>query len=167
MTLPLYELVRQRRELALMADSDELDPDALRDTLEGLDGSIEDKARAVGAVSKTLDASAEAIENEANAMLERAKRLRTRAENVRTYLLTNMQAAGISKIESPWFVLAIRKNPPRVEISDESKIPDEFRDWPEPPPPRINKTRLAQALKAGATIEGATLAQSERLEIRS
>ena len=45
------------------------------------------------------------------------------AKGIRDYLLNNMQACGISKIESPWFVLSVKQNPPAVVIDDEASIP--------------------------------------------
>ena len=63
--------------------------------------------------------------------------------------------------------IALRKNPARVDIANEESIPDEFREWPEPPPPRINRKAVLDALKAGREVPGAQIAQDERVEIRA
>jgi hypothetical protein len=166
-TTPLYELVKYQHELERLADSGEIPPDEIADTLTLLEGDIRDKAVQVAAFTRNLDVSAAAIREAGKAMLARADRVERRAEGVRNYLLFQMQAAGITKIECPWFTLTIRKNPPAVMIDDESKIPTEFMSPPPPPPPpKPNKPLIARILKTGDDVPGAHLVQSERLEIR-
>ena len=166
MSAPLYELVAQHQDLARLAEEEELDPQALADTLEGLEGQIELKAQSVAMVVRNLEADAEAIAEAAKQMQLRARRLEERADAIKTYLLTNMQATGITKISCKYFTISLRKNPPRVDISDEAAIPDRFRVWPDPPPPAIDRKALLEALKKGEAVPGAGIAQSERVEIR-
>ena len=167
MSLPaLYELVGQHRELARLAESDDIDEQTLRDTLEALEGDIQLKAQSCAAVVANLSAWAMTIDGAAQKLAERAARVHKRAEWLRAYLLANMQQAGISKIETAELVATIRKNPAAVQIMDGAKVPDRFMVTPEPPPPRPDKKALAAALKAGEQIDGITLVQSERLEIK-
>jgi len=163
---PLFELVRYQRELETLADSGEVPVEQIRDTLEALEGDIREKAVTVAQFARNIETSATAIREAGKKMLERADRLERRAESVRAYLTFQMQAAGITRIESPWFTLAVRRNPPSVVVDDESRIPDQFRVQPEPPPPRLDRAAIARALKAGDDVPGAHLVQSERLEVR-
>lgn len=163
---PLYQLVNYQRELAVLADSGDVPPEQIADTLNALEGDINEKAVNVAAFTRNLEATADAVRDAAKAMLARADRIEKRAESIRAYLLFNMQAAGISKVESPWFTLAVRKNPPAVIVEDEAEIPPEFMVTPEPPPPRPDKTAIKRALQAGTNVPGAHLFQNERLEIR-
>ena len=167
MSAPLYELVAQHQDLARLAEDQDLDPQALADTLEGLTGAIEVKAQSVAMVIRNIEADAEAIEEAAKQMQARAKRLQQRAEAIKTYLLVNMTATGITKISCPYFTISLRKNPPRVDIIDAAAIPDRFRVWPDPPPPALDRKAILEALKAGESVPGAGLAQSERVEIRA
>ena len=162
----LFELVAYRRELEALADSGEIPPEQIADTLAALEGDIESKAIAVAQFARNLEASGAAIREAAKAMLTRADRIEKRAESLRQYLLFQMQAAGITRVECPWFTLAIRRNPPSVVVDDEAAVPQEFRVQPEPPPPRLDRTAIARALKSGADVPGARLVQSERLEVR-
>lgn len=163
---PLYELVKYHHELELLADSGEVPPEQIADTLEALEGDINEKAVNVAAFTRNLDASAAAIREAGKAMLARADRIEKRADGVRSYLLFQMQAAGITKIESPWFTLAVRKNPPAVVVDDEAQVPPEFIVTPPPPAPRPDKDAIKRALKAGTAVPGCHLLQGERLEIR-
>ena len=163
---PLYELVNYRHELELLSDSGEIPPERIADTLEALEGDIKEKAVAVAAFTRNLDANADAVREAAKQMLSRADRIEKRAENIRAYLLFQMQAASISKIECPWFTLAVRKNPPSVVVDDEALIPPEFIVQPPPPSARPDKDAIKRDLRAGTEVPGAHLFAAERLEIR-
>jgi Siphovirus Gp157 len=163
---PLYELTRYQSELERLADSGEVPPEEIKDTLEALEGDIKEKAVQVAAMTRNLDASAEAIREAGLAMLARADRLERRADSIRSYLLFHCQVAGITRIESPWFVVRVCKNPPSVVIDDEILIPAELMVTPDPPPKRPNKMAIGAKLKAGEDVPGARLMQTERLEIK-
>ena len=111
----------------------------------------------------------ERIEAEAKAIREAEKRLAARragyekvAECVRSSIFQMMQDAGIVRVEGRLFSFAIRKNPPKVEITDESAIPPEFVTYE----PHIDKRAIKDRLEEGKAIPGAELVQSTRLEIR-
>lgn len=162
----LYEIVRHRAEFERLAESGDLDPQVILDTLESLDGELNEKAISVAQFSRNLDATAAAVREAGKAMLERAARLEKRAESIRGYMLYQLQFAGVSKIECPWFVIQVKKNPAAVVIDDEAAIPEAFKVQPEPPPPRPDKKAIGAALKAGEDVPGARLVQSDRLEIK-
>ena len=163
----LFELVAQHRQLQVLAEESDLDPQMLLDTLEGLQGDIEAKSRSVAMVIRNIESFADQVDEAAEQMALRAKRIRERAAGIRTYLKTSMQATGITKIQCAEFTIALRKNPARADIVDESAIPDEYREWPEPPPPRVNRKAVLDALKAGKPVPGAQIAQDERVDIRA
>ncbi|MFN3706415.1 MAG: siphovirus Gp157 family protein [Thermoflexales bacterium] len=167
MSLPaLYELAADyRHALELLADLD-LPEAVVQDTLEALKGEVEVKATNVAAFIRNLESLAEQIRQAEQQMAARRKAIESRAERVRQYLLANMQACGITKIESPWFAISIRKNPPAVEIVDEALIPPELMMTPPPPPPKPNKEAIKALLKAGQEVPGARLSQGVRVEIR-
>lgn len=163
---PLYEIVKYKEELEALAESDDIPAETIANTLEAIEGELEEKAVNVAAFTRNLDASAKAIREAAAGMLERAERLERRAESIRAYLLFNMQAAGISKIECPFFKIAVRKNPPAVMIDNSEILPERFLVQPPTPPPRPDKIAIRDALKAGEPVPGAHLMQTERVEIK-
>lgn len=163
---PLYQLVEQHRELERLADAEDLDEETVRNTLDALEGEIQVKAQSVAAMTLNVEAWAQAADDAAKRISERAARARRRAAWLRDYLRANMQGAGLTKIESPEFTVAIRKNPASVQIADGIILPAKFMVQPEPPPPRPDKRAILDALKAGEQIEGCQLVQGERLEIK-
>jgi hypothetical protein len=162
---PLYALVEQYRELERL-DVEEIDEQTLADTLDGLQGEITVKATNCALFARNVETFADTVDAAAAQMAERAKRLRRKADSIRAYLLNQMRGAGITKIQAAEFTVSIRKNPAAVQIAPDAAIPQEYMVVPEPPPPSPDKRKLAEALKAGAVIDGCRLEQTERLDIR-
>jgi len=161
----LYELAAEyRTACAKLADLD-LDDQTIADTLEGLSGDLEVKAQNVAMFAKNLEATAAAIKEAEGQMAARRKAIENRAAGMRAYLLANMQHAGILKIESPYFKIAVRENPPAVEVFEPDLIPAQFMRQPEPPPPTPDKTAIKTALQAGLDVPGAKLSRGVRLDI--
>jgi len=78
---------------------------------------------------------------------------------------TNMEVAGISKIECPWFVVSIAQNPEAVTVDDEDAIPrDYFKEIPASFV--LDKVLLKQAIKDGYTVPGARLTRGTSLRIK-
>ena len=164
--LSLYTIADQYIQAFMeLADSD-MPEDCIADTLEALEGEIEDKCINIAAFIRNLEASAEAIKNAESEMVKRRKAIESRADRIREYLKSNMERVGISKIESPWFNLAIRKNPPSVVIDVQESIPDDYWKQPETPPPCIDKKLIASAIKDGFDVPGAHLQYGTRIDIK-
>lgn len=167
MSLPtLYELTNQYRELEDMARLDDLPAEVIRDTIESLVGTFEEKAVNVVKFSRNLEATADAIEDAAKQMVSRAATIRRKADGIRNYLQFHMTATNITRIECPLFTITLRNNPESVKIADGVELPPEYMVQPEAPPARPDKTKLKADLKAGKTIDGAWLEQGQRLEIK-
>lgn len=168
MKLPaLYELTQQHRELERLADGEELPAEVIRDTIEGLEGTIHEKAVSVAAFIRNVEANAEMVAEAAKQLAERAARMQRRADQVRAYLLFNLQATGITKIESPQFTIALRNNPEAVRINDGADLPPEFLVQQPAPPPKVDKAQIKEAIKAGREVPGCWLEAGQRVEIRS
>ena len=148
-----------------MADLD-LDEQTIADTLEGLAGTLEVKATNVAMFIRNLEAGAESIKQAEEKMSARRKFIENRANRIRAYLKENMLRTGITKIECPYFKLAIRDNPPSVVVDAPELVPKDYLRQPEPPPPVPDKKLIAQAIKDGFDVPGAHLERGNRLEIK-
>jgi uncharacterized secreted protein with C-terminal beta-propeller domain len=166
MTQSLYVLAGEYLAVANKLSDSDLPAEVINDTLEGLSGDLETKATNVAMFIRNLETTAEQIKLAEKTMAERRKAIENKAESIRRYLKDNMQRTGISKIECPYFALAIKKNPPSVVIDDVEAIPAEFMVTPAPPPPAPDKKAIAEKLKNGEEVPGCRLEQGERLEIK-
>jgi hypothetical protein len=164
--LKLFEITRQLRALEDLSLDEDVPPEVIRDTIEGLQGDFDAKAVDVAKFILALESNAAEVKEAAKRMAARAAAIERRADSVRNYLLFQMQSANVTKIARPEFVIRRATNPPAVQIRDPALIPAEYWVQPEPPPPRVDKTLLKAALKAGAVIEGAFMESGERVEIK-
>lgn len=167
MSLPaLYEIAAEYRQaVAQLADLD-LPPEVVTDTLESLTGDLQAKSQNVAMFVLSLESTAAAIKKAEADMAARRKAIENRAERVREYLKTHMEACGISKIECPWFKLAIRQNPASVVIDDAGLIPSNLYVYPDPPAPYPDKKAIKDEIEANGPISGAHLERKTRLEIK-
>jgi hypothetical protein len=164
-TLTLYQISDEYAATLALADLD-MDEQTIADTLEGLSGALEAKAQNVAMFARNLEASAAAIREAEQQMAARRKAIESRAERVREYIKANMLRTGISKIECPYFAIAIKNNPASVVVDDVRAIPADFMRQPEPPPPEPDKKAIGTALKAGNDVPGCHLDHGTRLEIK-
>lgn len=164
--ITLFEVARDFREVADKLADLNLDEQTIRDTLEGESTALVTKGANVGFVIRNLEASAEAIKAAEADMAARRKAIENRAKSLHGYLLMGMQYAAIERIDTPYFAISIRKNPPAVAIDEPGLIPTEYMVQPEPPPPAPDKKAIAVALKSGMDVPGCRLMQGERVEIK-
>jgi chromosome segregation ATPase len=162
----LYQLTNEFQLLATKLNESDYDEQTIADTLEGASGDIETKATNVAMFIRNLESSAEAIKQAEKEMSDRRKAIEKKAESIRQYLKDNMQRCGITKIDSPYFALTLKKNPPSVIIDDAGAIAGELYVYPEAPAPYPDKKAISELLKAGKVVNGAHLEQAERLEIK-
>ena len=160
----LFSITAQyRADLAVLADLD-VDPQTASDTLESLQGEIQDKLRAVIAYSLELDILADGALSAAKRMQERATGLSRRVDWLRAYALQSMQATGIGEVCTDEFAAKVAKKPPSVVVSEVGAIPADFMRVKTTTEP--DKVALKKALEGGAIIEGATLQQGFRLALK-
>lgn len=162
----LYELSNEYLAIQNKLIEADYDEQTIADTLEGMSGELEVKAQNVAFFIRNLESTADQIKQAEKQMADRRKALENKAATIKEYLKINMQKTGINKIECPYFAITLKKNPPAVNIFNESIIPDEYLVQAPPPPPSIDKKAIAEALKSGAQVAGAELTQGERVEIK-
>ncbi len=162
-TLRLYELSTEYLQaLEALSELDDLPPEAIADTLEGLSGAWEEKALNVARFVRNLEAEATAIEEAKKRMEVRARVTNNKAARLRQYLLGELEKTGL-RPKAADVALRVQKNPPAVILDDETRIPEPYRRTQIVT--TILKAELAAALKAGQEIAGAHLEQSQRLVI--
>ena len=161
----LFILAQEHRALADKLHNLELDDQTIADTLEAEGGDLVEKGKNVAAVFRNLESDAKQIKEAEQQLAERRKAIEKRAESLRNYLKTNMEVAGITKIECPWFVVSIAQNPEAVTVEDESLIPrDYFKEIPATY--QLDKALVKQAIKDGFDVPGAHLSRGTSLRIK-
>lgn len=136
-----------------------------KDTLEAVIGQFEVKAQSVIAYHLNQLAELEMLDQHIKTMQQRKKTLQAQSNSLHEYLKRNMEAAGIKEIKANdgTFAAKIAKNPPSVEVFDESLLPENcFKIKKE-----VSKTAIKEALQKGEDVQGARLiTDSTRLQIK-
>lgn len=168
-SLTLFQIAAEFRQTTDILMDTGVDEQTLTDTLEGERWPLELKAQNYGFVIRNLQATAASIKEAEEQMKARRQAIEKRAAALIEFLKTGMEIARVQKLETPYFALTIKKNPPSVEVWDERQVPAEFMRAPAPPPPpepTPDKAAIKEAIKAGKEVPGALLAQGTRLEIK-
>lgn len=161
----LFQLAAEHRALADKLHDLDLDDQTIADTLEGESGDLIEKGKNVAAVFRNLESDAKQIKEAEQQLAERRKAYEKRAESLKEYLKTNMEVAGIQKIECPWFSITLAQNPEAVTIDDEAVIPrDYFKEIPATY--QLDKALVKQAIKDGFEVPGARLTRGTSLRIK-
>ena len=155
----LYELSIAFQEVQNM----ELDPKAMKDTLDSIEDAIENKAENIAKLIRNLESDVSAYKEEEDRLKTKRQATENKVKWLKTYLEDNMKLTGKTKFKSGMFNFSIQKNPASVNILDERIIPKEFLI---PQLPKIDKTALKDVLKTGVEVPGAELKQTEGLRIR-
>lgn len=163
----LFELTGQYLALMEMMEDPDTDPQAVADTLESIEGEIEDKADAYAAIRTELNGKINTIKGE----VERLKKLSAVIENnvkrMEGSLELAMRATGKTKFKTALHSFGIVKNgglaPLEVDEEDATKLPPEFQ--------KITITADNKAIRdylaAGNALKWARLGErGERLSIR-
>ncbi len=162
----LFDLAAEYREAADTLAELDLPDEVVRDTLESMSGDLTAKATNIAAMCANWTALIAQIRDAEQRMAERRRKLEERADRVRGYLLNAMLYAGIERIDSPHFALAVKANPPSVRVEDPRQLPPEYLRAPEPPAPEPDKARIRAALASGLDVPGARLVRTRRIDIR-
>ena len=162
-TLRLYEIAdTYLHALEDLAGIEDLPPEVITDTMEGLAGTFEQKALHTAAYIRTLEAEAHAIAEACKRMEQRQKALERHAARLKDYLKLHMERTGMTRLKNSYLALRVSVNPPSVVV-DEAQLPERYKQ--RIVTVKVLKAELAQALKAGSEIPGARLEQSTRLVI--
>lgn len=152
----LHDLTGQFLELA---NNEELPAEAIRDTLEAIGGTIQEKALSLANWALDMDGDMGKIDAEIERLQARKKSIAKRRESLNEYLRNNMEATGIKKIQCPLFTITIVEGRESVAISDESEIPDEFMRVKTDISP--DKAAISKAIKDGQEVPGASLQRGQ------
>ena len=162
----LYELTDQYQSIMNMLYDGETDEQLVMDTLESIDGEIEDKADNYAKIIRMMLADAEILKDEETRLYARRKSLEMRAQRMKDNLQANLEFIGKTKFKTALFSFSVAKNGGKqpLEITENlGEIPGNYL-IPQPPVP--DKEAIRQLL-AEKEVDWAHLAPyGKHLNIR-
>lgn len=111
---------------SLAADGGDLTPEMIADTLEGIEGMMEDKFDATMSVIRDFEAKADACKKEAARMAERKKHWDRQAFALKKYLLECLQLSDRTTFKTTLNTFTARKGSASLVIDDVDLLPDGF-----------------------------------------
>ena len=148
----LFDLTGDWLKLYDMADDPELDADAFFDTMEGIEGAIEDKADKYAFICTRLAGEAELCKKQAAAFKAKVEAKENAVKRLKEGLLKSMQLTGKTKFKTPFYSFYTQATDSVVlDTEDIFKVPEEYLKYKDP---EVNKTALKEALKSGTDLKG-------------
>lgn len=159
--MTLYELTGRYLELLDMAE--DVDADTLADTLEGIEGEIEDKADNYAKVIRNIEGDIQKVKSEIERLTAKKQTMENNVRRIKESLQASMVATGKTKFKTQLFSFGIQKNPASVQLKEGVEVPVQFYKQPEPV---LDKTALKNYLKENGAQDYAELVQTESLRIK-
>ena len=161
MTFKLYELSESLNQVACMMEEG---VEGLEDTLEAIDLSFQQKAEGIIKLHHSKIAEAEMIEKEINRLKLRSDKLRKDGEWLHGYVEREMLRTNTPETKSSLFKIKLGANPPRVEITNQALLPEQYKRTSLSIAP--DKMLIKEELQKGKVIPGAELRQDMKLKVK-
>ena len=164
--MTLYELTADYENLLHLAEDPDTDPQILKDTMEAIEGEIEEKADGYAMIVKELEAQELALKMETDRLTNRRLAISNNITCLKRGLEAAMRLTGKTKFKTTLFSYGIQKNPPSVVMDEQyiENIPEDYLKYKDPD---IDKKRILADIKAGKDLTGiAHIVQTESLRIR-
>ena len=156
--MKLYEIDREILSLIDKETDEILDWDRFDELQMERDRKIENVVLWI----KNLSAEAEACKKEKQAFSDRQTRCEKKIKSLKEWLKNALDYNNF-KSEDGRAVVQFRKTPESVVIADGAILPPVYLRYKDPEP---DKTAIKKAIKAGETVEGATLITKQNMQIK-
>lgn len=163
MSFTLYEMTSMYRNVSNLIEEDG-DNEDLFIALDSITDNVRIKTENIAKLIKSVEGNMEVIREEEKRLAAKRRALGNKVESLKDYMENEMRGMNLDRVDGDLFTIAIQKNPPSVNFSDEDLIPEEFKE--EVVTVKISKKEIAEAIKRGEEVPGAEMVQKESLRIR-
>lgn len=164
--MTLYNLTEQYKQLLAMAEDDGIDMAAFADTLEAIEGEIEDKLDNYAVIINSMSTDVDQIKAEENRLANMRRSIEQKQKKMKQVMLYMMTTTNAKKIKTDRYTFTVAKNPETLVIDDPylENYPIEYLI---PQDPTLDKAKLKADLKAGKDVGGlAHLEHTSSVRIR-
>lgn len=145
--MKLYELTEQWDDVFNMMEDGETDEQVVFDTLEAIEGEIEDKADNYAKIIRNLQASVDALKAEEDRLYQRRKSAENHIQRLKDTLQANLEFIGKTKFKTDLFSFSVSKNGGKQPIFITDNLDEIPGKYLIPQPPRVNNEAVRELLK--------------------
>ena len=153
----LYEIVAELQDFVTQNEGLE-DEQAYRDTLEGLQGELDDKVSQWARCIKNLEGERDAIKAEGDRLTKRARSIDNEVKHMKETLLMYLKAAGVTKAGDAVIKASIVKNGGQAPLEIDLipvDLPEDFQKITID----ADKEAIRAALEGGQQLEWARIGE--------
>lgn len=157
----LFDLTSDYLQILDMMDDPELDQQTLADTMERIEGALEDKFDRYVYVAKQEQGDIDVLNETIKQLQARKKSKEENLKKLKKVMTDVMNVTGKIKFKTAQHSYWVQKNPKSVVIDTENvrDIPEDYLTFKEP---EANKTAIQKAIEEGKDFSG--LAHIEQTE---
>lgn len=143
----LYELAEQWDDVYNMLEDGETDEQVIFDTLESIEGEIEDKADNYAKMIRNLQASVDVLKAEEERLYQRRKSTENHIQRLKDNLQANLEFIGKTKFKTDLFSFSVAKNGGKQPLSITDNLDEIPGKYLVPQPPKVNNDAVRELLK--------------------
>lgn len=162
----IYELTSSYIQLQDMIEDGESDNEVLLDTLQSIEGALEEKVDNIIYIIKNKEARVTALRVEEKSLADKRRAEENAVKRLKELIEMYLLATGNKRVDTDRFTARIQKNAPSLEVVDETAIPKEWFNVPEPVPTLDKRGLLKHIRETGEVVEGVTIKQTESIRIK-
>lgn len=161
----LFELALEYKEAydSLMSIEGAATED-IQDTLDGVMMPFEEKVVHISSMIQNMKYMLIAIEEAKKDIEKKKERVEKSIESLKRYVINGMSLAKIHEISCPTYTVSLKKNPPKLNITDDKLVPDTY--YRTETKRFIDNAQVRSDLKNNVDVPGAELTQGMSLIIR-
>lgn len=124
--MTLYELREEYKQLLIMLEDEGADPEVIADTLEGMEGDINEKVDSYCIIAEQLSSDADRLRAEEVRLAKRRKSIEGNRDRLRAALLKAMLIMEKPQIKTDRYTVTVKATSGRLVIDDPLGIPEEY-----------------------------------------
>ncbi len=160
----VFEINSAVAKIREKAESGEIEPETLADTLESLEDARNEKLDSVANWINEDESKIDWLDKKIKQLTKLKKHYKTQSENLSRFLKAAIESSGHESIHTDKFDFKLSNPPYSVIVPDVKQIPIDYVTYPDPKP-QANKKKIKEDLQKGKDIPGAYLERKRKVVI--